>query len=209
MLTVIGFPNTTTPGLLDALNDLGFAYRWVTRWIALDKTDATKHLTRLRRQWFAKRKSVGAILREVMFNRESALVDSDAENKALDADAALQELGADDVAFTTTCCAAPRADGRSSMPPCTARRSSRAGSRTASRPTRASSATPWPDRAGPPAPLEVAQAGNELTALSVKQSLALQSLLAAQHRADTKLLVFAQLPRMVAGPATAGPRNPA
>jgi P-type conjugative transfer protein TrbJ len=99
MLTVIGFPNTTTPGLLDALNDLGFAYRWVTRWIALDKTDATKHLTRLRRQWFAKRKSVGAILREVMFNRESALVDSDAENKALDADEALQELGADDVAF--------------------------------------------------------------------------------------------------------------
>ena len=105
MLTVIGFPNTTTPGLLDALNDLGFAYRWVTRWIALDKTDATKHLTRLRRQWFAKRKSVGAILREVMFNRESALVDSDAENKAVDADEALQELGADDVAFgylTTT-----------------------------------------------------------------------------------------------------------
>ena len=33
--------------------------------------------------------------------------------------------------------------------------------------------------------LEAAQAGNELTALSVKQSLALQGLLAAQHRADT------------------------
>jgi P-type conjugative transfer protein TrbJ len=33
--------------------------------------------------------------------------------------------------------------------------------------------------------LEVAQAGNELTALSIKQALALQGLLAAQHRADT------------------------
>ena len=99
VLTVLGFPNATTPGLLDALNDLGFAYRWTTRWIALDKTEATKHLTRLRRQWFAKRKSVGAILREVMFNRETALVDPDADNKALDADEALQELGADDVAF--------------------------------------------------------------------------------------------------------------
>jgi MFS family permease len=33
--------------------------------------------------------------------------------------------------------------------------------------------------------LEVAQAGNELTALGVKQSLALQGLLAAQYRADT------------------------
>ena len=38
VLTVLGFPNATTPGLLDALNDLGFAYRWTTRWIALDKT---------------------------------------------------------------------------------------------------------------------------------------------------------------------------
>jgi type IV secretion system protein TrbE len=105
LLTVTGFPNATAPGLLDALNDLGFSYRWVTRWIPLDKTHATKHLTRLRRHWFAKRKSIGAILREVMFNRESALVDSDAENKTLDADEALQELGADDVAFgylTTT-----------------------------------------------------------------------------------------------------------
>ena len=33
--------------------------------------------------------------------------------------------------------------------------------------------------------LEAAQAGNELTGLSVKQSLALQGLLAAQHRAET------------------------
>ena len=105
VLTVLGFPNITTPGLLDALNDLGFAYRWTTRWIALDKTEANRHLTRLRRQWFAKRKSVSAILREVMFNRETALVDPDADNKAADADEALQELGADDVAFgylTTT-----------------------------------------------------------------------------------------------------------
>ena len=31
----------------------------------------------------------------------------------------------------------------------------------------------------------MAQAGNELSGLSVKQALALQSLLAAQHRADT------------------------
>jgi type IV secretion system protein VirB4 len=99
VLTVLGFPNATTPGLLDALNDLAFAYRWTTRWIALDKTEATKNLTRLRRQWFAKRKSVGAILREVMFNRETTLVDPDADNKAGDADEALQELGADDVAF--------------------------------------------------------------------------------------------------------------
>lgn len=96
-LTVIGLPNATFPGLLDELNALGFAYRWSTRAIMLDKTDATKLLGRIRRQWFAKRKSVAAILKEVMTNEASVLVDSDAANKAEDADLALQELGADHV----------------------------------------------------------------------------------------------------------------
>lgn len=96
-LTITGFPSMTWPGLLDELNRLAFPYRWATRAVMLDKTDATKLLTRIRRQWFAKRKSVAAILREVMTNEASTLLDSDASNKAADADAALQELGADDV----------------------------------------------------------------------------------------------------------------
>jgi type IV secretion system protein VirB4 len=95
VLTVVGFPTSTTPGLLDDLNKLAFPYRWSTRAILLDKTDATKLLTKIRRQWFAKRKSVAAILKEVMTNEQSVLVDTDAANKAADADMALQELGAD------------------------------------------------------------------------------------------------------------------
>jgi type IV secretion/conjugal transfer VirB4 family ATPase len=94
-LTVIGFPSATFPGLLDDLNRLAFPYRWVTRAIMLDKTDATRLLARIRRQWFAKRKSIAAILKEVMTNEASVLVDSDAANKAADADLALQELGSD------------------------------------------------------------------------------------------------------------------
>jgi type IV secretion/conjugal transfer VirB4 family ATPase len=97
-LTVMGFPSVTYPGILDDLNRLAIPYRWSTRAITLDKTDATRVLTKIRRQWFAKRKSIGAILREVATNESSALVDSDAHNKALDADAALQELGSDLVA---------------------------------------------------------------------------------------------------------------
>ncbi len=95
VLTVVGFPGATTPGLLDDLNRLAFAYRWSTRAIMLDKTDATRLLTRIRRQWFAKRKSIAAILKEVMTNEASTLLDTDAHNKAIDADAALQELGSD------------------------------------------------------------------------------------------------------------------
>jgi len=103
VLTVVGFPTVTTPGILDELNRLAFAYRWSTRAIMLDKTDATRLLTKIRRQWFAKRKSIAAILKEVMTNEASTLLDTDAHNKAMDADAALQELGSDAIgqAFVT------------------------------------------------------------------------------------------------------------
>ena len=59
----------------------------------LDKHQAERELTKLRRQWFAKRKSIVTLLRETIFQQEIPLVDSDAHNKAADADAALQELG--------------------------------------------------------------------------------------------------------------------
>jgi type IV secretion system protein TrbE len=102
-LTITGFPSVTFPGLLDELNRQAFAYRWSSRAIMLDKTDATRLLTKIRRQWFAKRKSIAAILKEVMTNEASVLMDSDASNKAADADMALQELGADEagIAYVT------------------------------------------------------------------------------------------------------------
>ncbi|WP_141679158.1 hypothetical protein, partial [Acinetobacter baumannii] len=70
-LTVVGFPTATHPGILDELNRLAFPYRWSTRAILLDKTEAVKLLTRIRRQWFAKRKSIAAIVKEVMTNEAS------------------------------------------------------------------------------------------------------------------------------------------
>ncbi len=99
VLSVRGFPTSTWPGLLDELNRLGFAYRWSTRFLCLDKAEAERELGRLRRQWFAKRKNIVALLRETIFQQESPLVDGDASNKAADADAALQELGSDQVSF--------------------------------------------------------------------------------------------------------------
>jgi len=98
-LTILGFPNTTRPGLLDALNHLDFEYRWVSRFICLDKTAATKELTKLRRQWFSKRKSIMSYLQEIMHNEATPLVDTDADNKVVDADLALQALGGDHVAY--------------------------------------------------------------------------------------------------------------
>jgi len=48
-----GVPSQTWPGLLDDLNRLAFPYRWTTRAICLDKTDASRLLGKIRRQWFA------------------------------------------------------------------------------------------------------------------------------------------------------------
>lgn len=104
-LTLLGFPTSTLPGMLDELNRLGFPYRWTTRYIAMDKAGAEKLLARKRRHWFAKRKSIGAVLRETLFNEQATLLDNDADNKAADADAALQALGSDLVSYgyvTTT-----------------------------------------------------------------------------------------------------------
>ena len=103
VLTINGFPSATTPGILDDFNALAFPYRWSTRAILLDKTDATRLVTKIRRQWFAKRKSIAAILKEVMTSEAATLLDSDANNKAIDADLALQELGSDEIsqAFVT------------------------------------------------------------------------------------------------------------
>src|SRR3546814_4579270 len=82
-LTITGFPSVTFPGLLDELNRQAFAYRWSSRAIMIDKTDATKLLTKIRRQWFAKRKSIAAILKEVMTNEGAVITDSNATNKEI------------------------------------------------------------------------------------------------------------------------------
>jgi type IV secretion system protein TrbE len=113
-LSIRGFPTSTWPGVLDELNRLNFSYRWMTRFVCLDKAQAERELGKARRQWFAKRKGIVTLLRETIFQEESPLVDNDAANKAADADAALQELGSDQVSFgyitTTVVVTAPNAD---------------------------------------------------------------------------------------------------
>ena len=99
MLAIQSFPSSTVPALLDRLNVLPFEYRWISRYLCLDKRDAEAELTRLQRQWFAKRKSLGRLIMEMISKQESAIGNSDALNKASDADAALTELAEDIVSF--------------------------------------------------------------------------------------------------------------
>ena len=123
-----GSPSTTLPGILDALNHLRVEYRWVTRFICLDKQEAKGLLEKYRQQWWQKRKGLWTLLKEEAAKQESALVDNAAANKAADADAALQELGDDLVSFgflTTTVTVWDRdAEARAPQDPGASRRSS-------------------------------------------------------------------------------------
>jgi type IV secretion system protein TrbE len=101
-LRVVGirrFPAKTLPGLLDALGQLPFTYRWVARWIAIDKAGAESELLRLRKRWFAKRKGIGTLMREAITKEDVPLVDTDAAAKTDECDGALEALGAEVCAF--------------------------------------------------------------------------------------------------------------
>lgn len=101
-LRVIGvksFPGKSQPGLLDRLNRLSIEYRWVTRFICLDKNEAEAEINRYKKRWFAKRKGIVTLLKETITGSQSVMEDSDAVNKAMDADAAQQELQDDLVSY--------------------------------------------------------------------------------------------------------------
>jgi type IV secretion/conjugal transfer VirB4 family ATPase len=94
-ISIRAYPNASSPGLLDQLNTLGVPYRWVCRFLPLDKEDARRSITALRKRWFAKRKGVMALLKEAVTHEPTALEDPDAIQKTEDADAALMILGGD------------------------------------------------------------------------------------------------------------------
>lgn len=94
-LSIRTYPANSWPGLLDELNLLGTSYRWSCRFLPLDKEDARRAVTALRKRWFAKRKGVMALLKEAVTHELSALEDPDALVKTEDADAALMVLGGD------------------------------------------------------------------------------------------------------------------
>ncbi len=98
-VSVRAYVNRTLPCLLDRLNELPIEYRWVGRFMPMDKANATAHMNKLRRQWFAKRKGMMTLLKEAITKQESKLEDSDSLNKAQDVDDALQELGGDHCSF--------------------------------------------------------------------------------------------------------------
>lgn len=95
VISVRSFVTETEPGLLDALNRLAISYRWVSRYLPMDREEARRELEKIRKRWFSQRMGLGAMLRAALFKEEPVLNDNAAANHAADSDLALQELGAD------------------------------------------------------------------------------------------------------------------
>ncbi len=97
-ISITGFPNESTPGILEPLNRMAMEYRFSNRFIFLDPPDARKRIESSRKKWFMNRKSMRGFLSE---NTGSgpARVNNDADNMANDAQAALDDLSADRVRF--------------------------------------------------------------------------------------------------------------
>ncbi|GAM97345.1 conjugative transfer protein TrbE [alpha proteobacterium U9-1i] len=92
VLSVRAYVSETEPGLLDALNRLGIAYRWVTRVMPLDREEGRQEIEKIRKRWFSKRKGILTLLREALYREEATLLDNDATAQAEDADLALQQV---------------------------------------------------------------------------------------------------------------------
>ena len=98
-LGVRGWPHATFPGILGRLCGLPIALRWTVRWLPMDRLQAEKQLTALKRHWFQKRKNLWTMMREVATKEESRLESSDATHKSDEVEATLALLGADEAAI--------------------------------------------------------------------------------------------------------------
>ena len=87
-VTISGFPNESYPAILDGLNYLTFEYRWSTRFILLNKHDASKIINRVSNLWFQKRINAIDTIKMSLAIDSHVKVNINAENHYLDAEKA-------------------------------------------------------------------------------------------------------------------------
>jgi type IV secretion/conjugal transfer VirB4 family ATPase len=106
ILSLKGFPVESWPQILQDIDTLDCEFRWMTRFICLDKLDAVKELKKYSRKWFSKRKSIISIVKEAFLNEPSeARPDSDAEAKSAECEDAAELVNSNLVSagYYTSC----------------------------------------------------------------------------------------------------------
>src|SRR5712691_2852592 len=97
--SVMAYPAQSSVGVVRALDAADVEYRWCTRWLGLDKHIQAGMLRKTQGAWVGQERSFMARLSESVSNQPTRVLNTDATNKAEEADAARQEIGADIVAY--------------------------------------------------------------------------------------------------------------
>lgn len=78
IVTIRGFDNRTDIGMFDALNKLGFEYRYVVRYSFLDKLDARNALKEQQDKWDQKQKTMTQMFAEAIMHQQTTKIDQTA-----------------------------------------------------------------------------------------------------------------------------------
>jgi type IV secretion system protein VirB4 len=98
-LSVIGYPASSMVGIMRKLDASNMDYRWSTRWLGMEKYVQQQFLKKTEARWVNQEKSIWDRSMENFTGHQTRVVDPDATNKALDVNAARQEIGMDLVAY--------------------------------------------------------------------------------------------------------------
>jgi type IV secretion/conjugal transfer VirB4 family ATPase len=71
VVAIQGYPPATSPGAMDFLGSLPYAYRWSTRILPLSAVQGAAHIRRIQLRWFQKRRGLGAWVKDVAASQSS------------------------------------------------------------------------------------------------------------------------------------------
>jgi type IV secretory pathway VirB4 component len=97
--SVMAYPAASVVGVVRELDAADVDYRWSTRWVGLERHIQAGMLRKTQGAWVGQERSLMARLAESISHQPTRVLNTDATNKAEDADAARQEIGADIVAY--------------------------------------------------------------------------------------------------------------
>lgn len=95
IIAIDGFPRTSYPGILGALDTLPIQYRWNTRAILLDTEEARSYLDKTRKKWRSRIRG----WKDQILRTENGAVNLFAQEMAIDAEQAMGVASSGDVQF--------------------------------------------------------------------------------------------------------------
>ncbi|NQY73242.1 MAG: conjugal transfer protein TrbE [Candidatus Margulisbacteria bacterium] len=95
IVSIEGFPQNSYPNILAGLEHLPIPYRWNTRFIYMDTTEAIRHLKKYRRKWQQKVRG----LMDQVFKTRSGIVNQDSLEMVQDSEQAISEASSQMVGY--------------------------------------------------------------------------------------------------------------